>query len=74
MFEVDVKNVTEGRGEGDQLGFGVLIVCLPKNFLPTVPSGCNVGLQMDFLSSLFLSFTSITQFVCPSHLWTMSLH
>ena len=32
MFEVDVKNVTEGRKrggggeEGDQLGFGVLMV------------------------------------------------
>ena len=28
MFEVDVKNVTEWRGGGgDQLGFGVLILC-----------------------------------------------
>ena len=30
MFEVDVKNVTEGRRReeegGDQLGFGVLII------------------------------------------------
>ena len=28
MFEVDVKNVTEGRGGGDQLGFGVLMKTL----------------------------------------------
>ena len=30
MFEVDVKNVTKGRREGekeDQLGFGVLLYC-----------------------------------------------
>ena len=37
MFEVDVKNVTEGREEGkgrrrgDQLGFGVLITLLTIN-------------------------------------------
>ena len=26
MFEVNVINVTKGREEGDQLGFGVLIL------------------------------------------------
>ena len=25
MFDVDIKHIMEGREEGDQLGFGVLI-------------------------------------------------
>ena len=36
MFEVDVKNVTEGRregGGGDQLGFGVLMTNATKKIL-----------------------------------------
>ena len=32
MFEVDVKNVMEGREEGDQLGFGVLIGLVDLNW------------------------------------------
>ena len=35
MFEVDVKNVTEGREGGkDQLGFGVLMLVLQSLLTP----------------------------------------
>ena len=55
MFEVDVKNVMKGRGEGrgrregemeeDQLGFGVLIECNEGTEYRTLSAmnGLNVG-------------------------------
>ena len=47
MFEVDVKNVMEGRREGgeeeeeDQLGFGVLIEFIQKDSGPYCPFPSN---------------------------------
>ena len=39
MFEVDVKNVMEGREEGDQLRFGVLIpyMIFLNAYIPHIP-------------------------------------